>query len=179
MPRVEAKPLNDVEVALKAALEEMATCTEASSWRDDARWTREVKNRVARLGRDRGFCVCASSCDLAHSGEWLFDLSWLDHRGCLLTRVPLALECEWDAGGAGDDFQKLVVARADERVMVFVTSDAVTATVAIESLLENVSSFSRTTVGDRYFFACWQERRADGCKGFSYAAYEVVHDNSG
>lgn len=54
-------------------------------------------------------------------GEWLFDLcmlEWNEHG--YLARMPLALECEWGNDDAIlDDFQKLIVCRADLRVMIF------------------------------------------------------------
>ena len=99
----------------------------------DPGWTKAVLTKLCTIGRGFGFQVGAKKdlVDEAHRdrGEWLYDTIWLD--GCdsdddLLAGVPLVVECEW----ANDkwevywkkiiyDFNKLLLARAQVRLMIF------------------------------------------------------------
>src|SRR5690348_17184672 len=89
-------------------------------------WTMEAKSNICRLGADLGFQVAASGASPNRFGEWLYDICWLDYAlgkdgvPLHLKRVRLAAECEWgNPGDVEDDFEKLLAARADIRVMVF------------------------------------------------------------
>ena len=83
-------------------------------------WTRQVKNALIQLG------IACEYIPYPHCGrgEFLYDVTWLkttdgtaDGR---LTQVPLVAEIEWgDKGDVWYDFQKLLVARAGVRVMIF------------------------------------------------------------
>ena len=63
--------------------------------KSDAKWTREIKNRLCKVGKKRKYWVYASRCDEADDGEWLYDLTWLDYQEDNLIDVKLALESEW------------------------------------------------------------------------------------
>jgi hypothetical protein len=63
--------------------------------------------------------------------EWLFDLQWYTENGPYLpASLPLVVECEWKTKKKADsktpssgikyDFQKLLVANADLRLMIFI-----------------------------------------------------------
>ena len=57
-------------------------------------------------------------------GEWLYDFTCLEYKhnddGGWLKGIPVVAECEWgNKDCIGDDFQKLLLARADVRVMIF------------------------------------------------------------
>ncbi|NCC99696.1 MAG: hypothetical protein EOL95_08380 [Bacteroidia bacterium] len=65
--------------------------------------------------------------------EWLYDLHWYteDTEPYLPIRLPLVVECEWDPERKGDikkvpfggikyDFQKLLVANSELRLMIFI-----------------------------------------------------------
>ena len=61
--------------------------------------------------------VAKENCD---HGEWLYDVTWLEYEGELLTDAPLVAECEWSGGEEIDhDFQKLLLARAGVRLTIF------------------------------------------------------------
>ena len=86
-------------------------------------WTKEIKTRLCKIGNDLGYYTCASQVDrkCVNQGEWLFDVAWLDWetKDKNLKSVPLVAESEWgDLDHIRDDFQKLLVARADIRLMV-------------------------------------------------------------
>ena len=56
-------------------------------------------------------------------GERLYDVTWLDYEKSgsgELVDAPLAAECEWgNEGDIEDDFEKLLLARAGIRLMIF------------------------------------------------------------
>src|SRR6266540_1202920 len=125
-----------------------------------ADWTRAVKREVARLGKRNGHYVCAASVNEAHWGEWLYDVCWLHmDRGDFLGRVPLVMECEWQANEVENDFLKLVQARADHRVMVFYPYAGRTAITSAHELMENAQRFRHSDPGDRYLFGYWNDDR--------------------
>lgn len=95
---------------------------ERSAW-GDTEWTNRVLTKLCRLGKSLHFSTWASgvSSEYAKGGEWLYDVTWLDSNdGIFLSSTPMVAECEWSNPGEIDsDFQKLLVARATVRVMVY------------------------------------------------------------
>ncbi len=98
----------------------------------DEVWTKAIKVGLTDLGKKQEFAVCASGVnDKAHWGEFVYDLCWLQYMDYYptragyeprdyLLRVPLAMESEWgNKGLISDDFEKILMARADLRVMIF------------------------------------------------------------
>ncbi len=127
-----------------------------------AAWTRAVKNAVGRVGANLGYEVYASSCHFAKYGEWLFDLTWADYdEDEYLRSIPLVLECEWIPKEVCDDFCKLMVSRADHRVIVFWTRDMASMKKMVKELIEEVKNSQLTKKGDRYLFACLIENSSE------------------
>ncbi|MDE2756691.1 MAG: hypothetical protein OXI92_09115 [Acidobacteriota bacterium] len=103
---------------------------ELPSW-----WTRQTMIALCGWGLRKGFHVCASKmkdeadmielaqkCGGIIQGEWLNDFTCLDHDDDgWLKRIPLVAESEWNdkKDEIEKDFKRLLVARADVRVMVF------------------------------------------------------------
>lgn len=103
---------------------------ELPSW-----WTRQTMIALCGWGLRKGFHVCASKmkdeadmielaqkCGGKIQGEWLNDFTCLDHNDDgWLKRIPLVAESEWNdkKDEIEKDFKRLLVARADVRVMVF------------------------------------------------------------
>ncbi|PYJ85425.1 MAG: hypothetical protein DME22_09230 [Verrucomicrobia bacterium] len=141
---------------------------------DGKAWTRRVKESVARLGRDGKHEVCANRCKHAHGREWLYDLCWLDYQKDSLIGAKLVMEVEWQPGGPGgaeDDFQKLVLARADHRVMIFCPKGKEKTEKAVNRLLSQfVERFRHSSPGDRYLFGCWNS----GTSGFDFSVFKLV-----
>jgi hypothetical protein len=100
-------------------------------------WTSHVKVTFIELAAQQGYKVCASVPEEVREnvkvkyphclewGEWLYDLVWYSEQDSgmqepFTTSVPLVMECEWDIGipALALDFNKLLVANADLRVMV-------------------------------------------------------------
>ena len=90
----------------------------------DSGYTREILTGLCRVGSRLGFKVCSTPPAESErdDSEWLYDVTWLkaSPNGVYLANVPLVGECEWGNVSAIDyDFQKLLVARATLRVMVY------------------------------------------------------------
>jgi hypothetical protein len=93
--------------------------------------------------------------------EFLYDLVWLTYGddGFRMTGVPLVLECEWGRLPDVDyDFEKLLLARADHRVMIFQGTDP---EQHFNRMIERVRHCGLTRSGDRYLLLCfdWAVRR--------------------
>ena len=66
--------------------------------------------------------------------------------------MPLVAEIEWgNSGDVWDDFQKLLVARADVRVMIFDEHHD----LAVEDLIDQINFFNGTMAGDHYLLASY------------------------
>ncbi len=109
-------------------------------------WTRRVINALIQLGTGRGYTPYPNPqlCE----GEWLYDVIWvrMNEQNRVIS-VPLVAEIEWgNPGDVWDDFQKLLVARAGVRVMIF---NGYTGLLA--ELQEHVRQYANG--GDRYLLA--------------------------
>ena len=137
-------------------------------------WTREVKTQLCKIGKCLGYSVYASGVDKdhRHGGEWLYDVTWLEYK-CIgdprlrsfLTNAHLVAECEW--GGSGDicdDFEKLLLARASMRLMIFdgdhFNQWGSSSTEFAEQLAERVRKFNGRLDEDAWLLAAWERRIA-------------------
>ncbi len=98
-------------------------------------WTNTIKEELCNAGHGLRFYTCAtvdSRC--ADYGEWLYDLCWLDYGSGgfstdsekrQLQSVALAMESEWKAGDCDllDDFEKLLQATAQLKLMIFLVKE--------------------------------------------------------
>jgi hypothetical protein len=151
--RLRADP---IESGIVKCLAELAKAGTEHQW-DDAAWTRELMERISELGRERGYWVHTSGRAGRGLGGWLFDLAWIDSQDGWVHGLPLALESEWANRGASDDFQKLLVCRAEHRVMVLVAGNSETPEAAIGRLLDEIANCRCVMYGDRFLFACWHD----------------------
>ena len=111
----------------------------------------------------------ASSTPKTAGGEWLFDMTWIEQSEGYLLSLPLVLESEWSPEGSSEDFQKILVARADHRVMVLTCNPSRPPQDAIDVLIQEVDQCKLSQYGDRYLFACWEEP----AKEFSFMLHVV------
>lgn len=121
----------------------------------DGEWTKRIKDGICSIGKSKRYWVYASQAQEADGGEWLFDLSWLNYSNKDLITVELALECEWDRNGIDDDFQKLLLCRAEYKVMIFQANNIDQFNVTIDKLIHQIIRFTRSQDGDRYLFSSW------------------------
>ena len=129
---------------------ECENAKKANDW-STKRWTKEVLTTLCRLGKNFGFSAWANNVPEKDKnggkGEWLYDVTWCesdDDR--LLKSIPMVAECEWaNLAEIDDGFQKLLVARAKVRVMVYDARHADGGTKAIANrLCEWVGAFEST-----------------------------------
>lgn len=91
--------------------------------------TRRITRAVTRWGLGRGLHVYAKGLPRRLKrknpgkidGEWLFDVTCLEYGdGDYLQRAVLAVESEWgDEQDIYDDFEKLLICRAELRLFIF------------------------------------------------------------
>jgi hypothetical protein len=130
-------------------------------------WTLRILTELTRLGRGYGFKVRgARPKEDDFEAGWLWDQTWADIRGWSkedrsdgqLVNLPLVLESEWDISFEREilwDFQKLFIARADLRVMIFEQNTEKDAFQCLNRMKDAIKNFSATQIGDRYLLACW------------------------
>ena len=118
-------------------------------------WNHRVKEELIRLGLDEGCKTCASGVSKASANtwpEWLYDVVWLRvSDGFAVNDVCLVAEIEWGADWeVWEDFQKLLVARANTRVMIFDEKPGL-----LDSFFAQIKNFRLTQQGDQYLLASY------------------------
>ena len=134
----------------------------------DSEWTKAIKTELCRIGRRFDYKVYAKDVeeDEKHGGEWLYDVTWLEYNRSSdgeLTDAPMVVECEWgDYQDIEDDFEKLLLARAGVRVMIFGGTDepSVAKNIA-DQLAGKVKAFNGSHAEDTWLLAVW-EPNGDG-----------------
>lgn len=118
-------------------------------------WTAHIKKEFRALGREFGCSVVPNEDE----SQWLFDLVWFQNDDqSFLRQVVLVLESEWSQSlwDIQYDFEKLLVAKAPYKVMIFqVRSDS--AEPVWDYLKAAVCAFSASTSDEVYFLACFHE----------------------
>ncbi len=164
---------DEMERDVITVLDDVAARREELS--SDGDWTTQIKNGLMECGhRYEGFSTYASSCENSDGGEWLYDVCWLKMENKHVRRVPLILESEWDMSlkGLMDDFPKLVVGRAEHRVMIFQAKNKVKMREALREFHNEIEGNPMTLMGDRYLFACWDISK----KEFIYRSHVARFD---
>ena len=125
-------------------------------------WTLDVKTALGITGKAHDCWVCsagvpAHACD---SGEWLYDVAWLSYQPDgeeYLLSADLVVECEWNPGfdHLDEDFQKLLLARATVRLMIFDGGNAAGANRLANHLARQVAAFRCSRDDDVWLLAAW------------------------
>ncbi len=129
-------------------------------WWPDKKWTKRVKQLLVQRA-DNKYETYASGVPEATDGEWMCDVVWWDSdENGLLSRIPLAAECEWakKEQDVWDDFQKLLIIRADVRVMIFDAKSRNDASSLVKDLKKQIKCFKSSQEGDTYLFASYVEK---------------------
>ena len=97
--------------------------------------------------------------ELVDGGEWLYDVTGLLYdipvENCF-SRTVLVAECEWgNKLNIENDFQKLLLARADVRVMVFDGTWKPGYKKLFEIFETNIENNQQAEPGDLWLFAAW------------------------
>ena len=91
-------------------------------------WTKEILTTLCNLGKDLKYEAWAAGTshnpvpdEYREKGEFLYDVSWRElDCSCRIISFPMVAESEWGSPQAVEyDFQKLLLARAKVRVMVY------------------------------------------------------------
>ena len=143
-------------------------------------WTKAIKTELCRIGRSCKFrCkVGAHAREVPKSnrdyGEWLYDVTWLEYDGdgCV-TDAHLVAECEWGSGtDIDEDFQKLLLARATVRLMIFDGNYERGSPKIADHLACQVRRFNRSRNEDAWLLAAW-ERTGQNERGWSFRYFTV------
>ena len=126
-------------------------------------WTRDVLGALTAEGKRHGFRTCATNyAGGSDFKEWVFDACWLqyddDEKGAF-RKVVLAAESEWvkkPPHKYEDNFPKLVVVRADLRLLVCEAQNKTKAAELIKWLEWYASGFNAAKC-DEYMISCWIE----------------------
>ncbi len=154
---VAAENPDEIEAQIIQIATGMSERAVAEKWADKL-WTTGLLFPIGELGKRLGHYVCAPQCRELEIGQggWLYDLVWLRKSGGDLIGLPLVLESEW---GTHDeaidyDFQKLLVARAEHRVMIC-QGQGSDPDRHFKRFTEQVGHCALTQPGDRYLFLCY------------------------
>ena len=127
----------------------------------DSGWTQEIMPRLCDAGQECDYYVCVSKVNQADRGKWLYDMTWLQSEGNRVTDVGLVLECEWGYfREVRADFEKLLLAKACLRCMIFLAEDRQDAMDYVLRLVDVINEFQRTDPKDNYLFCVWLENEA-------------------
>lgn len=142
-------------------------------------WTRGIKTELCKVGRDCFGCTVGALAsevveDDRDHGEWLYDVTWLEYDGEYIVEACLVAELEW--GGVADiddDFQKLLLARAGVRLMIFDGTYEPGSEKIAERLARQAGEFRRSSGEDVWLLAAWErsDERDTGCR-FRYFSIE-------
>ena len=129
-------------------LEQELLQQDGSQWPEGRRqWTKKVLTTLCKLGRCLGYTAWAKG----DPKEWLYDVSWYNCDTCgRLTSVPMVAECEWgNLEEIAYDFEKLLLARAAVRVMVYDAWSAKNSDEPVEFINKKLREHVRTFNGAR------------------------------
>ena len=120
--------------------------------------------KICEAGQN-SYHVRASKADEAEPG-WLYDMTWLQYSEMNnemthLSDVSLVLECEWGYfPQILFDFEKLLLARAYLRCMIFWAADRKSAKKNLQKLVIAIDHFHGTKSKDSYLFCVWLKAEA-------------------
>lgn len=142
--------MDELEEAIKKTLIEFAENHPAVTRKE---WTDGIIDVLSTLGDDSYDCEILGG---DYESGWLFDLVWCKYDNeRKLVHVELVVECEWNQGRnhIQTDFEKLVVARAQHRLMIFEATSDSRISEHINFLNSIVDGFPSALPGDRYLYA--------------------------
>ena len=139
-------------------------------------WTKQVMIALCRWGLKKGLSVGAANMEDCKNLEslaekydgsaekgWLYDFTCVEYDpDSYLKRIFVVAECEWgDRNAINYDFDKLLAARADVRVMIF-DGAAVDPSETIGTFRRYIKRCEHTCAGDTWLFAARLPDREDG-----------------
>ena len=174
---------------IKAIRNGMDSIPPASGAASKRHRTAVIKAKLCEIGCRAPFhcTVCAAlPRENRTHGEWLYDVIWLKYHEGLddhpISCVPLVAECEWGTyAHIKEDFQKLLLARASVRLMVY--RDPMLhrdhgwqgAEWTAERLGSHISRFNRSSAEDAWLLAAW--RRTEDDLKFAFTYFTIKPDD--
>ena len=155
-------------------------------------WTRRVMTPLCKWGFRKRWWVGAAGMDGREDmqqyaanhggeigGEWLYDFTCLEYNDDeWLKGIPVVLECEWgNKDRINEDFEKLLLARADVRVMIF-NGNHFKAGNSIpldgpREFRKCIRKCKHTRAGDTYLFAARLHESSDGVSANHRFEYQI------
>lgn len=129
----------------------------------NAQWTDVILSDICKANPDRPKRNCCGRCKEAY-GEWLFDLVWYkENHNRQLIELRLVLESEWSHNkyDIKYDFEKLLIAKCDSKVMLTESPDAK------QVVQEGIKSFSVNCSSEQYLLA-----NHDGNGAFDFTVFD-------
>lgn len=118
----------------------------------DRVWTKSLTEKIGDLGIELGYKVAARGFQEKYERDWLYDIVWyIEDEEKRLQRVPLIVESEWVKSGIKYDFEKLLVGKAERRLMICQARKKDIDDL-FEKLKNAVNAFQGNT-GDRFLIA--------------------------
>jgi len=156
---MDSTTVDEIEIAVSNAIQDGVDAARGKGL-ERPPWTAAIMAELLMVGERLKYEVCVRPCcDRVTFPEWLWDMVWLQLGGgnrSNLLGLPLAVESEWSMSEYDllYDFRKLLVSRADLRVMIFQTP-TLYAHYWLELLRKEINQYSGTQKGDRYLLAYW------------------------
>lgn len=118
----------------------------------------EIKTTLCKIGHEEFCCkVGARDVECTDYGEWLFDVTWLEYDGEFVIDACLVAECEWRGDEEVEwDFQKLLLARATVRLMIFDGNYDPRSEKIAACLAKQVGRFRRSRDEDGWLLVAWE-----------------------
>ena len=149
--------LDEFEKGIARVLDHVIIEDKQVSGIGNAESTRRIKQRLCSVGHQKGFSVSADRCEGADTGAWLFDLVWAEQQNNpeRFIGIPLVMQFEWDPSldVILREFEKLLVAKAPHKVMVFQQAVRDNVTNVMTILADRVRYFQLTLPNERYLLA--------------------------
>jgi len=123
----------------------------------DSEWSKHLKEYIGSLGEKHGWDICASGCKGRFDNGWLYDLIWYhEDPDTHLAEVYLVLESEWRTPQSDIkyDFEKLLLAKATLKVMVFQGNDR-NISGLFNFLERGISAFQKRSADETYILAAF------------------------
>ena len=148
-------------------------------------WTKVVLTKLCMMGQCFGFQVGAAKVDKANRnwGEWLYDVTWLEYNDAgRVAAAPLVAECEWDNfERIKSDFDKLLLARASVRLMIYDGNSKRRGSTGIaEELARRVREFTDSRAEDAWLLAAWERcaspAKENGEKDWRFRYFTIGRD---
>ena len=184
--------VNKIVAEFKKLEEEILQRDPAQRPGDSGPWTKEILTTLCKLGKELKYKPWAAGRKpnrvpnkYGNGYEKLYDASWwkLDDCGRIIS-FPMVAESEWgDLKKIEEDFQKLLLARAKVRVMVYYAKGLQRARCDWnqkykDRLCELVGAFNGTE-GDTYLLVAYFDDEERGERGFKFKFYQITDQGPG